>query len=701
MGWWRALLIVAALALAGEALAAKPAPAPPPDDGKGPLPIDAFYKDAAIAGAEISPSGDAIAMIRQDGDKEGVLVHDLTTHQSKIIFVNGDKGIYFTKISWKGDQRLIISVTVLKIDRAGGSPTGEILAIKYGKLLVAIDRDGKNRVILMKADPQTARRSGHFLYLADALRADPDHVLVAAPTAGGAPALWRADIRTGAAIIADTGDDDTLQWWIDRTGVPIARLEAKGRDLIYQSRGAGQTKWTEVKRVRVRDIVKAIKDFDILGPAEQPGQLYVLVKPETPDQGAARAVRTFDVNTNKLGPPVWPGLNYDVDSIVTDENTDALLGVCYWVDVKHCDFKDAELQANFRGLDKFFGGDRSLTTISRSDDGRWWLFEVSGPDEPSSYYLFDWQKKSMDWLGSLFPNLPPEKLGKMERFTYKARDGTSIPAYVTRPPGAPDGPLPLVVIPHGGPEARDGFDYDTWSQIIATRGYLVLQPNFRGSSGYGVAFAESGYGQWGARMQDDITDGVQALIAAGKVDPKRICIFGASYGGYAALIGGALQPDLYKCVVSWAGVSDLEKLMRLERGGLFVGERSPAYDYDLKAIGDPDTDKARLARTSAITYAATYGPPVLLISGDSDTVVPFYQTKDMDAALKAAGKDVKLLIFKDEDHSDWDTDNEKKAMSEVVAFIEAHIPPAKLAPVPMPADTSSQTPAAAPAAKSP
>src|SRR5207244_12905956 len=134
-----------------------------------------------------------------------------------------------------------------------------------------------------------------------------------------------------------------------------------------------------------------------------------------------------------------------------------------------------------------------------------------------------------------------------------------------RPPDPPTGPRPLIVMPHGGPQVRDSSDYDAWSQYLATRGYLVFQPNFRGSGGYGVDWRHAGEGQWGARMQDDVTDGVKALIASGQADPNRICVFGASYGGYAALIGGAQNPELYKCVVSWAGISDLVKLLKQER----------------------------------------------------------------------------------------------------------------------------------------
>jgi dipeptidyl aminopeptidase/acylaminoacyl peptidase len=685
----RVLLVVAVLALAGSAFAKPAAPAAPPPNPNGPLPISAFYQDPAISQAQISSDGKWVAMFRTKKNVDGLLIYDLTAHTSSIAFNNADKNLHLNWVRWKGDDRLIVGMTYLEIDRLGGKPDGEIINMRYSRFLVAMDRDGKNVVQLAKSNAGRARFFGYSLDLLDPLKNDPDHILARAPTPLGEPAVWRVDVHTGAAQQIETGDDHTLGWDTDRNGDVVARLETRGRDVVIQGRAPGEKAWTEVTRVRPKEI-KALSDFEFLGAANNAAQLYVAVKPETPDQGAARAVRIYDFKTHTLSKPVWPALDYDVSDIVTDDATNALLGVCYWVDTYRCDYKDADVQANFRAIDRYFEGDRSATPVSRSDDGRWWLLLVSGPTEPASYYLYDWTNKSMDRLGKLQPQLPAEKLGIMQRFTYKASDGKQIRGYLTRPPGAPKGPLPLVVLPHGGPEARDDFDFDTWSQIIATRGYLVFQPNFRGSGGYGVAYAEAGYGQWGRRMQDDITDGVKALVDAGQADPARICIFGASYGGYAALIGGALRPDLYKCVVSWAGISDLTKMMRIDKGGLFVGERSAAYDYELKAIGDPEVDKQRLAETSAITYADKYGPPVLLIHGDSDTNVPSFQSIDMDHALKAAGRDVRLVIVKGEDHSGWSPEHEQTAIGDVVDFITAHIAPAKLSPVSPPADVATK-----------
>ena len=407
------------------------------------------------------------------------------------------------------------------------------------------------------------------------------------------------------------------------------------------------------------------------------------MKPKDKTEGETRRLRTYDVATHKLSDPIWPALKYDLANIVYQGDTTRLAGVCYTADTYVCDFKDKVTEANFKGLSNYFNGDRNLAPISYSADGNLWLLSVSGPDEPAAYYLFDQAKAHIELLSTRFEKLPTEQLASMQRYVYAARDGVSIPAYLTRPKDAAAGPLPLIVMPHGGPETRDDFDFDIWSQYLATRGYMVFQPNYRGSSGYGVAYAEAGYRQWGGRMADDLTDGVKALVASGQVDPKRICIFGGSYGGYAALYAGATHPELYKCVVSWAGDDNLIEALKFQRNQ--HGSDSETYKYWLKSIGDPSKDSDMLKAASPLTYAATYQPPVLLIHGDDDGIVDVEASKRMKNALERAGRSVKLIIYNNEAHRDWVDEDEEAALTEVDKFIEAHIAPASPAAVAAPA----------------
>jgi len=242
-----------------------------------------------------------------------------------------------------------------------------------------------------------------------------------------------------------------------------------------------------------------------------------------------------------------------------------------------------------------------------------------------------------------------------------------------------------VLLPHGGPEARDSLEFSPWVQFLVARGYAVFQPNFRGSDGFGRKFAESGYGEWGRKMQDDLTDAVKALANLGAVDPARVCIVGASYGGYAALAGAALTPDLYKCAVAIAGVSDLDDFIGWRKRNW--GSDSEGYTYWLKAIGDPDKDEQKLREVSPVAQADKIKIPVLLVHGDGDFVVPIAQSKAMKKALDKLGHKTELITLKDEGHSYWSAENEILTMSAIDNFLWQHLGPGfgiSVAPAPRP-----------------
>ncbi|HZZ88990.1 MAG TPA: S9 family peptidase [Caulobacteraceae bacterium] len=667
--WLRAALLVALLALAGraEALTGKDAA-----DPAAPLPTSAFFEHPRFSALQISPSGSSLAIARRDGLQVSVAVTDLATGKGTTVFIGDAATTTLDWVRWKGERRLLIGVTFGQFARQAG----DIVHSAFGRYIIAVDSDGQNKLVLLRTSHAVEWRNGVVIQLLDLLRGDPDHVLAIGPKPGGALAIWRTDVRTGEGRMVESGDSETIGWDTDRSGEVVLRGEKHGPDEVILGRATSEAAWAEVARITAKD-VKALGDFEVLGAATTPGAFYVAVKPKSAEDGAARTVRIFDLRTRALGPALWPAHDYDVSNIVTIPGAGTLAAVCFWVDAFRCEFQDGRLDAAMKTLGKRFQSDRSILPLSISDDARWWVLLVSGPSDPGGFYLFDAQAMALTAVGDRLADLPAARLGLTEPFTYAASDGVKIHSYVTRPPDAPAGPLPLVVLPHGGPEARDNLDFDVWRQVLATRGYLVFQPNFRGSGGYGVAFAESGYGKWGGRMEDDITDGIKQLVDNGQVDPKRICIFGGSYGGYAALIGAAQRPDLYKCVVSLAGISDLPAFLKFKRGAFLVGERSPSYDYWVKAIGDPDADKTRLAQASAVTFADRYQAPVLLIHGDADTNVPADQSREMERALKAAHKDVTLTLIKGEDHTDWDPANEEKAIEQVVDFIAAHIAPAK------------------------
>ena len=257
----------------------------------------------------------------------------------------------------------------------------------------------------------------------------------------------------------------------------------------------------------------------------------------------------------------------------------------------------------------------------------------------------------------------------------KARDGVELSGYLLRPPGAEKAEkMPLVVLPHGGPEIRDHLDFDPWTQMLTAQGYAVFQPNFRGSDGFGRAFMESGWGEWGGKMQDDITDGLDALIANGSVDPARVCIVGASYGGYAALAGIVRTPDRYRCAISVSGISDLDALVKWERGNGWTDD-SDGYQHILKMIGNPAKDAARLAATSPALQASAVKATVLLIHGNEDEITPATQSERMKRALDKAGKKAEFIRLPLVGHRGWRPKTERQVLTTIQAFLLTNLGP--------------------------
>ena len=260
------------------------------------------------------------------------------------------------------------------------------------------------------------------------------------------------------------------------------------------------------------------------------------------------------------------------------------------------------------------------------------------------YFYYDESIGNLLKIADSYPNIQKLKLGKVKHIQYKATDGLVIPAYFTTPHIVNLTKPPLIVLPHGGPETRDTLAFDWLRQFFASEGYAVFQPNYRGSSGYGKKFAESGYGEWGKKMQQDIDDGVDKLIKDGLIDKDRICVVGASYGGYVALYSATARYKKYKCSVSFAGISNLDDMF------YHAKEQYSGFTYWEKSIGSRK-NKEDLLKYSPLHLISTNTRPILLFHGDKDTIVPEFQSEKMYKALKKAKvKGIEYIEFENEDH---------------------------------------------------
>lgn len=458
------------------------------------------------------------------------------------------------------------------------------------------------------------------------------------------------------SVVWIPGPDGVVRTRVVRTGLPDPTMSIEVID------PAVTTGWRRVYRESGEEL-----SFSPLGFEANDGRLMGLVQAP----GRVRGVAALDLATGEVGPTLVTVPGYDINGAVTDIYSSRIVGYGYADERYRVRWIDPRLEALEAAAAKLFEGS-IMSLDSWSTDLNSALVYVEGPGDPGSWWVVRPASSEKIKVGDAYPAVPAEYVAEMRPYSYKARDGKTISGYLTLPPGRPATGLPLIIMPHGGPSARDVMGFDWWAQSLAARGYAVLQPNFRGSDGFGRDFEEAGHGQWGAAMQDDLSDGVLALTRSGIADPARVCIVGASYGGYAALAGATLTPELYRCVVAVAGVGDLPAMIAHSK--LSKKQDSLATRYWSRIIGDPVADAERLRAASPRYQADRVTAPILLIHGRDDTIVPISQSQDMLKALQAAGKTVVFVQLDGEDHHLRYGGTRTQMLEALFAFLAQHNP---------------------------
>ena len=639
------------------------------------LPVETMASDPGFRSAELSPDGRYVVGIRTDGRGDTLVRLDWRTGQVAVLqqVTRGEVQNQIDWVGWKTNERLIMSISTTRRVTARNDVSAHIRSREVTDIgvtrLVAINVDGSNLRAMFEGQTRNLAWGGASTVLSDVLPHDPEYVLIEAYGASGR-GLYRANVNTGRTERIDDGGWEGGPWATDGAGNAVLRTEYLRGGAGYRvHRRAPGGNWTRFADFRGGEETNN-PDFAPVSPGPGPGQVWIYARPEGRD---TTGLYLFDAATGQYGEAHYENANADFtgDIWITRDNSQ-LLAACAVHQRRECRYIDEDVGRHIRAVNAFFERAADVTLVSMSDDSNIWLVYVQGPMTTPSYYIYDRAARAVLPVSETRP-LTDEQLSPMEAISYTGRDGAPLWGYLTTPRNAPAQGAPLVVFVHGGPEARDYYGFNQEVQFFASRGYMVFQPQFRGSGGYGLLFAHAGRRQWGQRMQHDVTDGVQHLIQSGRVDPRRICIVGHSYGGYAALAGATLTPDLYACAIGVNGVYDLREMLRWELAE--GGRRSASLDYWRSSIGDPNADRAMLDAASPRQQAAAARAPVLIIAADQDRTVPVEQSREMRDALQRAGRNFRYVEYPRVGHSwyGWEFDERIALFEEVERFLGQHL----------------------------
>ncbi len=637
-------------------------------------PVSAFGNLPMMSHPTLSPDGKHMAAIQSMKGKPVIVIYTVNAPPDQQPAVAASDNWIIEGLTWLKNDRLGV---VIKVNKK----VDDLHHLMHTwTRIVSLDLNGGNGVGLL-ADNPFLNNNTYAARIADLDLDDPDNVYMPIfvyadmrspeqealdSKSGRQPDnfrydLYRVNVRTGREEKVEAGTTHTVDWFMDGHGHILARQEQVENPLIDRLQVYRDGRW---KNLADYDAT-ADRGLGIVGVADDGASLVRSVNNENRLAVLSRVDLTTGAET-----ALYTDATYDSNDALTDVWTNRVVGTGFIDDKPEYHYFSPKMVALQKGLEAAFPN-VSVQAVSWDTEMKAVIVAVNSPKEPPAYYYLDRTTHKADPIGSAYPDLTAADLGDMKPYPYKARDGLDIPAYLTLPPGKAPKNLPVVVMPHGGPDYRDYIQFDWMAQFFANRGYAVLQPNFRGSSGYGHKFTEAGLHQWGLKMQDDISDGMKKLVADGIANPKRVCIVGASYGGYAALAGAAFTPDLYACAVSFAGVSDLPRAISADRAR--YGEKSGAVSFWISRIGSPFDDSDQLRATSPARHADQVKCPVLLMHGEGDTTVPIEQSELMDSALKSAGKDVQFIRFEGEDHYLNLAATRIRVLTETEAFLKKNI----------------------------
>ncbi len=617
------------------------------------LPVEYFFKRGKVESLEISPSGEYFSATVKSEDRGKVVTF---TRDFKVINIfNLGLNRYPQAIEWLNDDRIMVSV----VERLGSIAE----TAGYIKEISSFNVDGSKKATLFGRDAKSKHGKNGSAEVIDSLSDDPKHVLISLKRGAAVPTVYKMNVYTGnrtkvAIIPGWDGSSIDGEFITDQDGaIRLAtRFTENSKNFIYY-RNTPSDQWVMV------DEFDTFLDgsFSPISFAEDNKHIYF----ESTKGGKTEILVKYNPDT-RIQEEIYQHPRVDIDKLKWAKDSDdktKLIGVVVEDGIPDYVFFDEENETAklHRLMQSTFPG-YYVRPLNKTKDGKTELWYARSDKDSGQYFLYE-KEKGLEGLITRTPWLRPDLMADMKPISIKARDGLEMYGYLTLPKGKSEN-LPLVVHPHGGPHGpRDRWGYNKEVQFLASRGYAVLQINFRGSGGYGQTFEKIGYGEWGQVMQDDLTDATNWAIEQGIADKNRLCISGASYGGYAALMGVIREPDLYKCAVGYVGVYDLEYQRKTTDG------RKSKYiqTYLSRAIGN---DKAHLKTISAAYNVDKIKADVFIVHGGKDARVPWGNAERLADAFKKIGKSYDWMLAPKEGHGFRNEENNFELYTRMEEFFD-------------------------------
>jgi len=626
-GWfWAVVVIILFLAPGMNAESSK---------NKVPLiPMKDFFRNPIKTSYRLSPDGEHLAFLQPW--KMRLNVHVQKIGENKVTRITSAEKRDITWYMWANNQRIVYAQDT--------------------------DGDENDRAYAVNIDGSNPRDLTPFekvkTMFVDDLKNDPEHMLISLNKRDKRIFdVYRINVNTGEMKMVAKNPGNIMEWITDHAGKlrVAATTDGVNRSILYREKESDA--FNKIITTSFKEtLAPLIFTYD---------NKYMYVASNIGRD--KMAIFKYDIEKGKFLDKIYEHPDVDVASLLSSDKKKKILGVAYLLEKRHYHFFDTEREKLQKNLEKRLPG-VEVVVYNASKDETKLLVRTYNDKTRGAYYFYNTSTNELKKLVEISPWLKEEYMADQEPITYKSRDGLTIHGYLTLPKGKVKKNLPVVINPHGGPWARDMWGYNPEVQFLANRGYAVLQMNFRGSTGYGREFWEKSFKEWGKKMQDDITDGVKWLIKKGIADPKRIGIYGGSYGGYAALAGLAFTPNLYACGVDYVGVSNIFSWLKA-----VPPYWKPFLEMVYEMVGNPEKDKELLKSASPLFHVDKIKAPLFIAQGANDIRVPKAESDQMAEALKKRGLDVPYMVKDNEGHGFLNEENRFDFYREMEKFLGKHL----------------------------